>query len=279
MSSSDSNHSSSSWESSGVEIGASNVIVSSSVYVAGRRRHGIGALRRISTISNAKNELGIIATGQNSSNAPASAKMLRPTQDAISPVLGAILTDRQSRHKRKDHEPHAPAFNGLVFRSSSPNDDRIESLSADFVERKSVCPLGGGLGYLVFRRLRYGRRARHSQRVSIPSRPERSPIHRPLGRLHLRLGRSRRRTGVQPRPVAASRPTSTFDGNDATTCGGELANIPRERQFDRPSGVSYIPHILAPRTFAMRLKFQFPISISWVVAGIEIPASDPCHRH
>ncbi len=45
--------------------------------------------------------------------------------------------------------PHPPAINVVVFRSPGPDDDRIESLSADFVERKTVCPLGGGLGFLV----------------------------------------------------------------------------------------------------------------------------------
>ena len=45
--------------------------------------------------------------------------------------------------------PHPPAISVVVFRAPGPNDDRIEELSADFVERKTVCPLGGGLGYLV----------------------------------------------------------------------------------------------------------------------------------
>ena len=45
--------------------------------------------------------------------------------------------------------PHPPAINVVVFRAPGPDDDRIDSLSTDFVERKTVCPLGGGLGYLV----------------------------------------------------------------------------------------------------------------------------------
>ncbi len=45
--------------------------------------------------------------------------------------------------------PHPPAINVVVFRLPGPDDDCIEELSADFVERKTVCPLGGGLGYLV----------------------------------------------------------------------------------------------------------------------------------
>ena len=44
---------------------------------------------------------------------------------------------------------HPPAINVRVFRVPGPDDDCIESLSTDFVDRKSVCPLGGGLGYLV----------------------------------------------------------------------------------------------------------------------------------
>lgn len=45
--------------------------------------------------------------------------------------------------------PNPPAINVVVFRLPGPDDDRIEKMSADFVERKTVCPLGGGLGYLV----------------------------------------------------------------------------------------------------------------------------------
>ena len=44
---------------------------------------------------------------------------------------------------------HAPALNVVVFRAPGPADDQLDDLSADFTERKTVCPLGGGLGYLV----------------------------------------------------------------------------------------------------------------------------------
>lgn len=44
---------------------------------------------------------------------------------------------------------YPPALNVVVFKAPGPDNDRIDTLSADFVERKTVCPLGGGLGYLV----------------------------------------------------------------------------------------------------------------------------------
>lgn len=44
---------------------------------------------------------------------------------------------------------HAPALNLVVYRAPGPPDDRLDELSTDFTERKTVCPLGGGLGYLV----------------------------------------------------------------------------------------------------------------------------------
>ena len=44
---------------------------------------------------------------------------------------------------------HAPALNVVVFRAPGPPDDQLDEISADFTERKTVCPLGGGLGYLT----------------------------------------------------------------------------------------------------------------------------------
>ena len=42
-----------------------------------------------------------------------------------------------------------PALNVVVYRSPGPADEEIERHAADFVERKTTCGLGGGLGYLT----------------------------------------------------------------------------------------------------------------------------------
>ncbi len=67
------------------------------------------------------------------------------------PVAVRLATTSSHRQnvRTMNLTPHPPAINVVVFRFSGPEDDRIEKLSADFVERKTVCPLGGGLGYLV----------------------------------------------------------------------------------------------------------------------------------
>ena len=53
--------------------------------------------------------------------------------------------------------PHPPAINVVVFRAPGPTDGRLDSMSADFVERKTVCPLGGALGYLVLEQADFDR--------------------------------------------------------------------------------------------------------------------------
>ncbi len=45
---------------------------------------------------------------------------------------------------------HIPALNVIVYREPRPADEDIDRHAARFVEAKSVVPLGGGLGYLVF---------------------------------------------------------------------------------------------------------------------------------
>ena len=64
-------------------------------------------------------------------------------------VSVATAVPEQQNDHTMSLTPHPPAISVVVFRAPGPNDDRIEELSADFVERKTVCPLGGGLGYLV----------------------------------------------------------------------------------------------------------------------------------
>ncbi len=61
----------------------------------------------------------------------------------------ATTTPNRQDARTMSLTPNPPAINVVVFRLPGPDDDRIEELSAKFVERKTVCPLGGGLGYLV----------------------------------------------------------------------------------------------------------------------------------
>ena len=66
----------------------------------------------------------------------------------MSRSVAAESTDWQNA-RTMNLSPDAPAINVVVYRAPGPDDDRIDSLSAGFVERKTVCPLGGALGYLV----------------------------------------------------------------------------------------------------------------------------------
>lgn len=52
---------------------------------------------------------------------------------------------------------YAPTLNVVVFKAPGPPNDLIDEVSADVTLRKTVCPLGGGVGFLTLEPDDFGR--------------------------------------------------------------------------------------------------------------------------